>query len=107
MADEPAVHPVLLGAESAASMLSLSRRYFLTADASGRIGPRSIKIGRRRLWSVDELRTWAAAGCPHRREWERIQEQRLHTPLPHDHNARTKNGLRAEDGNLSDRMSAG
>lgn len=73
-----AIEPALVDAKSAAEIVGLSRRYFLTADAGGRIGPRSVKIGRRRLWSVAELRAWAAAGCPFRTAWEQ-QEDRITT----------------------------
>lgn len=75
-APAPTIEPAMVNATSAAEIVGLSRRYLLTADASGRIGPRSIKIGRRRLWSVAELRRWAAAGCPHRVNWEGQQQER-------------------------------
>ena len=61
--------PLLVTARKAASMCSKSLRTWRSWDAAGRI-PRPVRIGRSTLWRADELRAWAAAGCPRREEWE-------------------------------------
>lgn len=73
--------PALLDAQHAADLLGISRRHFQKLDASGRLGPQSIRLGRSVRWSRDELERWAAAGCPPRREWSEQQRQRSGTPV--------------------------
>ena len=60
---------LLVGVEDAAKACGIGRTSFLLADKTGEIGPRSMKIGGRRLWSLDELRAWTLAGCPSRQRW--------------------------------------
>lgn len=60
---------LLADAEKAAAMLCLSKRYFLSLAASGKLGPESILLGRRRLWSVEELSEWVRQGCPVKRDY--------------------------------------
>lgn len=40
-------------------------------SASGRLGPRPVKLGRLVRWRAAELRAWAEAGCPPRHEWDK------------------------------------
>jgi len=63
--------PILLDARGAAVALSVGRSLFYKLCASGRIGPRPVKLGERSLWVRAELEDWAAAGCPTREEWLR------------------------------------
>lgn len=65
MSNATQLEPVLLGAEDAAALLSISKRHFLSLDSSGRI-PASIKLGKRRLWSVETLKEWVRSDCPAR-----------------------------------------
>jgi len=64
--------PLLLTARAAALMCGKSLRTWRTWDAAGRI-PQPVRIGRSTLWRADELRAWVAAGCPGRKDWERMQ----------------------------------
>ena len=68
----PDASPLLLRAPQAAALLSTSVRTLRCWDAAGRI-PQPIRIGRSTLWRSDELRAWAAAGCPRRKEWNMMQ----------------------------------
>ncbi len=60
---------ILVSAEKAARLLDISKRHFLSLESSGQVGPVAVKLGARRLYSVDELRAWAAAKCPTRAVW--------------------------------------
>jgi predicted DNA-binding transcriptional regulator AlpA len=60
---------LLVAARTAAEMCGKSLRTWRTWDAAGWI-PRPVRIGHSTLWRADELRDWAAAGCPRRAEWE-------------------------------------
>ena len=66
---EAGLGPLLLTAKQAAAMCGKSLRTWRTWDAAGWI-PRPMRIGRSTLWRAQELRDWAAAGCPRRDEWE-------------------------------------
>jgi hypothetical protein len=60
--------PLLLKAEEAAALCRASVRSWRMWDAAGRV-PRSISIGRAKLWRPLELADWVAAGCPARDLW--------------------------------------
>jgi len=64
-----APEPLLVDAAGLAVLLGCSRRHVQAMDSSGRLGPRSIALGRSRRWSVDEVRRWIALGCPSRGAW--------------------------------------
>lgn len=66
-ADRPA--PLLLRAEEAARLLAVSRSHFLAMHASGRLGPRPVKLGRAVRWRRLEVEAWCRAGCPSRHRW--------------------------------------
>lgn len=78
MADEPTPHadnprprkprPVLVRRREAAALCGMGTSTFDRADAAGLI-PAARKVGGCKLWSVAELRAWAARGCPPRAEW--------------------------------------
>ena len=61
---------ILVDSETAAGMLSISKRHFLAQENSGKIGPMGVKLGARKLFCVSELQAWAAAGCPSREKWQ-------------------------------------
>jgi predicted DNA-binding transcriptional regulator AlpA len=61
--------PLLLTAKQAAVLCAKSLRTWRTWDSAGWI-PRPVRIGRSTMWRLDELREWAAAGCPRRNDWE-------------------------------------
>ena len=64
--------PLLVNAKTAAAMCAKSLRTWRMWDALGLI-PRPVRIKRSTLWRLDELKAWAAAGCPRRSEWEAWQ----------------------------------
>jgi predicted DNA-binding transcriptional regulator AlpA len=68
------VRRILLDSEAAAVACSVSRAFFLSLVDSGR-APRGVRFGRRRLWTVTELKEWAAGGCP-RRGVEVVERER-------------------------------
>jgi len=72
---ELTTEPLLVDGEAAARLLGISVRHLLSLDSGGRI-PQPVRLGRRRLWVVEELRAWARAGCPARDQWRVIQEER-------------------------------
>ena len=61
--------PLLVDATGAARLCGISRSTFLRLDARGQIGPMSVRLGRRRLWSREALGAWIGAGCPPRCAW--------------------------------------
>jgi len=61
--------PILIDANEAAELLSISRATFLRLDRSGRLGPRSVKLGRLVRWHRAGIEAWALAGCPPRSQW--------------------------------------
>jgi len=58
-------------ATDVAKLLSISRSSWLKLRAAGRT-PRPIRLGRRVLWRVDEIREWVRQGCPAQSVWERL-----------------------------------
>lgn len=67
--------PLLADAKTASRLLGIGRTLFLQMDNSGRLGPMSLKLGKRRLWSVEELRAWVQAGAPRREIWMKLKEE--------------------------------
>ncbi len=61
--------PLLVGAKQAAIMLGVGRSHFYSMLSSGQIGPMAHKLGKRSLYSVNELRKWVDAGMPPRQKW--------------------------------------
>jgi predicted DNA-binding transcriptional regulator AlpA len=61
--------PFAVDATEAARLCGVSRAHWWKLDSSGRC-PAPIRLGRRCLWRVDELRAWMAAGCPPRDRWK-------------------------------------
>jgi hypothetical protein len=41
--------------------------------AAGKIGPESLRLGRKRLWRAEEIRAWIQAGCPDSATWQAMQ----------------------------------
>ena len=70
LTDPPtAIEPLAVGAEDAAQMFGVGLRSWRRWDAAGRC-PRGYMLGRRRLYRLADLRSWAAAGFPRRAEFE-------------------------------------
>ena len=62
--------PILVDTVAAAGLLSISPRHLISLDNSGRLGPMPIKLGARKLFAVEDLKNWVAAGCPARQKWQ-------------------------------------
>ena len=62
------LEPLLIDAEQAAALCGVGRTLWLQMNQDGR-APRPVKLGRRSLWCVEELRAWTAAHCPPRKQW--------------------------------------
>jgi len=56
----------------AAKLIGISRRHLATLKESGRL-PRPIRLGRRCVWMVDDLKAWLSAGAPAADKWEAIK----------------------------------
>jgi hypothetical protein len=69
VAADRGLKPILVTGSQAASLFSKSLRTWRSWDAAGLI-PSPVRIGRSKLWSLEELNLWVASGCPHRKEWE-------------------------------------
>lgn len=61
--------PLAVDAVGAADLVGVARSTWLKLHSQGRT-PRCFRMGRRVLWSVDELRAWVRAGAPPREKWE-------------------------------------
>lgn len=71
--DTPAVPaPLAVDSFGAAAMVGVSESHWRVMLAGGRIPP-GFKLGRRRLWSTQELRAWIAVGAPSADRWEKIR----------------------------------
>jgi predicted DNA-binding transcriptional regulator AlpA len=61
--------PLLVPAADAGALSGVSRSSWWALHSSGRC-PMPVRLGRKVLWRVDELRAWVAAGCPPRTKWQ-------------------------------------
>jgi excisionase family DNA binding protein len=62
-----------MDAVQAAKLIGISNTHFWAMLSSGRIPP-GFRLGRRRLWAVDDLRAWIAAGAPTADRWAAIKK---------------------------------
>jgi hypothetical protein len=69
------IKPLAVRGKGAARLIGVGDRHFRAMDSAGRV-PRGMRLGRAKIWSVQELSAWLAAGCPCRDEWERLKEVR-------------------------------
>ncbi len=58
-----AAPPLLVGTEAAARICGLSGRTWRRLASAGAV-PRSLRLGSRKLWRVEDLAEWVSAGCP-------------------------------------------
>lgn len=56
-----------------AELLNVSERHLWGMLASGRLGPQPLAFGRAKRWSLDEVRSWLAAGAPDRETWQSMR----------------------------------
>lgn len=64
--------PLLIGANAAARLVSISPASWWRFHSAGKV-PAPTRLGHRTLWRVAELRAWIGAGCPDRARWEALQ----------------------------------
>lgn len=69
------IAPLTVPAAEAARICGVSRAMWWKLKSSGRC-PAPIRIGRRLLWRVDELRQWVLDGCPPASKWKAEQYRR-------------------------------
>lgn len=60
---------LLVSATEVSKMLGIGRSLFYELHGTGRLGPLPVELNSKKLWAVDELRAWVAAGCPIRDKW--------------------------------------
>ncbi|MHC4658541.1 MAG: helix-turn-helix transcriptional regulator [Planctomycetota bacterium] len=61
---------LLVSASTASKLIGVSRSHFYGLHSSGRLGPMPVKLGKRSLWSRQELADWTARRCPARDRWQ-------------------------------------
>ena len=66
---------LLLSTQDLAALLARSIRSVQRDNSTGRL-PRPLRLGGAIRWRRDEVLRWVAAGCPARREWERLEGAR-------------------------------
>ena len=69
------VEPLAVSGPEAARLVGVSSRHWARLDARG-LAPAGVRLGRRRVWTLEELRAWLAAGCPSRDSWDALREAR-------------------------------
>ena len=69
------VNTFAVEAVQAARLCGVSRATWYSLRKAGRI-PRPVRLGRRVLWRIDELREWMAAGCPPCSRWDAMKKGR-------------------------------
>lgn len=71
---ESRIHPLLVDAIAAAEACDLCERTWRSLDSQGLV-PEPLRVGRRRLWSVEDLRAWVRLGCPNRERFQQYRNQ--------------------------------
>jgi excisionase family DNA binding protein len=71
-ADQQTIEPLLLSSDEAAKTLGISIRLLQSLNSSGRL-PLPVRLGRRCLWSREELTEWIRYGSPSREKWQIIK----------------------------------
>lgn|SRR5262245_26881494 len=69
------LRPLTVDALGLSRLLGVSLRTIRKLSASAKL-PRPIALGRRRLWSIQEIESWVAAGAPGRERWESLKKRR-------------------------------
>ena len=60
-------------AGEAARLCGVGRSTWYSLRKAGRV-PKPVRLGRRVLWRVEELREWMAAGCPPLSRWDTLKK---------------------------------
>ncbi len=64
--------PLCVGRHELARLLGVSLPTIDRHDLTGKL-PSPVRLGRRRLWRLEEIHAWLAAGCPPRRAWQAMK----------------------------------
>jgi hypothetical protein len=70
------IEALAVGREQIAHLFSISKATVDRWDSSGLLGPVGTKKSGRKLWSLAELKDWAARGMPSRKEWLAMRNAR-------------------------------
>jgi predicted DNA-binding transcriptional regulator AlpA len=65
--------PLLIDADACAALCGCGRSLWYSLLAAGKIGPLSVRLGRKRMWRAEEIRAWILASCPDARTWAAMQ----------------------------------
>jgi len=65
--------PLTVDAPGAAKLIGISQTHFWMQLSGGRI-PAGFRLGRRRLWAVEDLKAWIAAGAPTADKWRAMKK---------------------------------
>ncbi len=73
-----AIQPLVVGKKGLCALGLGSVRHIERLLASGRFGPRPIRLGGKVVFDVEECRAWLKAGAPDRKSWDAFKEGRGH-----------------------------
>lgn len=66
----------LVTTKDLAAMLSVSKPTIHRMIASGKLGPRPLRLGGRAVrWRESEIIAWIRAGCPGRAQWDAMTKE--------------------------------
>ncbi len=63
--------PLLVGSALAGRLVGMSGRSWQRLSAADAV-PEPVRLGKRRLWRLDDLRAWVGCGCPSRERFEAL-----------------------------------
>ena len=66
----PSADVLAVDAAGAARLLGISESHLFAMRRAGKFGPVPVRMGRCCRFSIAELRSWVAAGCPSRSRWQ-------------------------------------
>jgi len=69
----PQSEPLLIDADACAALCGCGRSLWYGLLAAGKIGPPSVRLGRKRLWRRAEIVSWVEAGLPDAATWQAMQ----------------------------------
>ena len=60
----------LVDIRTLARMLGVSVRHVERMEASGKLGPRPVRLGRSKRWLLTDIEEWLRGRCPNRDLWK-------------------------------------
>lgn len=68
------LEPLAVSINDACLLLGIGRTLFYQMASDGRLGVLPLSFGgRKKLYSVEELKNYVKAGCPNREQWQQIK----------------------------------